>query len=90
MSKKACIWNCEDGWIGPPEGYVDRELAAAHVEEDEARARSLRASLERTVRPCPACRPEAYERWSEGHYGPNHWCEDCEELRRPRRKAAKA
>lgn len=34
------------------------------------------------VMPCANCLPEAYERWSNGHYRKGHSCEICEDLRR--------
>jgi len=27
--------------------------------------------------PCPACLPSTNRRWSEGHFAPGHWCEEC-------------
>ena len=37
-----------------------------------------------TLRPCPSCRPDADERWNDGHWMPDHSCSACER----RRKAA--
>lgn len=30
-----------------------------------------------TARPCQDCRPEAYERWIDGHLMPGHVCAEC-------------
>lgn len=27
--------------------------------------------------PCPSCLPSTNRRWSEGHFAPGHWCEEC-------------
>lgn len=27
--------------------------------------------------PCPACLPGTNRRWTEGHFAPGHWCEEC-------------
>lgn len=32
--------------------------------------------------PCPACLPSTNRRWSEGHFAPGHWCEECARVTR--------
>lgn len=32
--------------------------------------------------PCPACLPSTSRRWSEGHYAPGHWCDECARVTR--------
>ncbi|HVE28312.1 MAG TPA: hypothetical protein VNC22_23050 [Sporichthya sp.] len=32
--------------------------------------------------PCPSCLPAGFQRWSEGHWGADHWCEQCATVRR--------
>lgn len=39
-----------------------------------------------TWRPCP-CRPEAYDRWREGHWQPGHSCAACEAMKKGKRSA---
>jgi len=35
--------------------------------------------------PCQACNGPAYDRWRDGHYEPDHRCQDCDDLRKGRR-----
>ena len=37
------------------------------------------------VRPCSHCNYPAYERWASNHYEIDHWCMDCENIRRGRK-----
>lgn len=38
-----------------------------------------------TMRPCERCRPDAFERWSKGHYGDDHECGECRDVRKTHR-----
>lgn len=63
---------CVGGWREVTEAYAD------HLAPDDPHKR---AALLNSVYPCKQCRPKPFYRWVQGHYGPGHEPDDCDECK---------
>lgn len=103
MHKAECTApECEHGWKFVGADYALRHAKRppfldAPPGPDQTRAQAAYdqqlASWGDSVYPCKVCNTTAFMRWAGGHQEPDHRrdeCDECEEVRRGRRPAARA
>lgn len=79
--------DCDGGWRWVKRPYA--EHLAATTDGSEPAAHVI-AALLNTVYPCRNCRPDAFYRWANQHWSPDHdvaACQDCADAHGGRRRA---